>query len=70
MPSKWSCKQQNSDLFQEQLGQTLKKIHQMSELTGSNHRCRAQLFKGAHTVVGQRFGGAGPDGLSYYYYNH
>ena len=42
-------------------------IPQMSELTGSNHRCRAQ-FKCVHTVVGQRFAGNGPNGLSYYYY--
>ena len=40
---------------------------QMSELTGSNHRCRAQ-FKCVQTVVGQRFAGNGPNGLSYYYY--
>ena len=39
----------------------------MSELTGSNHRCRAQ-FKCVQTVVGQRFAGNGPIGLSYYYY--
>ena len=39
----------------------------MSESTGSNHRCRAQ-FKCAQTVVGQRFAGNGPNGLSYYYY--
>ena len=31
----------------------------MFELTDSNHRCRAQ-FKGAQTVVGQRFAGNGP----------
>ena len=36
----------------------------MFELTGSNHRCRAQ-FKCAQTVVGQRFAGNGPNGLSY-----
>ena len=39
----------------------------------SNHRCRAQ-FKCAQTVVGQRFAGNGPKGLSYddyyYYYYH
>ena len=38
----------------------------------SNHRCRAQ-FKCALTVVGQRFAGNGPNGLSYcchYYYNY
>ena len=42
----------------------------MSELTGSNNRCRAQ-FKCAQTVVGQRSAGNGPNGLSYdyYYYN-
>ena len=39
----------------------------MSELTGSNHRYRAQ-FKCVQTVVGQRFAGNGPNGLSYYYY--
>ena len=39
----------------------------MSELTGSNHRCRAQ-FKCVQTVVGWRFAGIGPKGLSYYYY--
>ena len=39
----------------------------MSELTGSNHRCRAQ-FKCLQTVVGQRFAGNGPNGLSYNYY--
>ena len=32
----------------------------MSELTGSNHRCRAQ-FKCAQTVVGRRFAGNGPN---------
>ena len=40
----------------------------MSELTGSNHRCRAQLFKCVQTVVGQHFSGNWPNGLSYYYY--
>ena len=40
---------------------------QMSELTGSNHRCRAQ-FKCTQTVVGQSFAGNGPNGMSYYYY--
>ena len=40
---------------------------QMSELTGRNHRCRAQ-FKCVQTVVGQRFAGNGPSSLSYYYY--
>ena len=39
----------------------------MSELTGSNRRCRAQ-FKCAQTVVGQRLAGNGPNGLSYDYY--
>ena len=39
----------------------------MSELTGSNHRCRAQ-FKCAQTVIGQRSAGNGPNGLSYDYY--
>ena len=39
----------------------------MSELTGSNQRCRAQ-FKCVQIVVDQRFGGNGPNGLSYYYY--
>ena len=38
----------------------------MSELTGSNHRCRAQ-FKCVQTVVGQRLAGNGPNGLSNYY---
>ena len=33
-----------------------------SKLTGSNHRCRAH-FKGAQTVIGQRFAGNGPNGL-------
>ena len=47
---------------------TGQKIPQMSELTGSNHRCRAR-FKCAQTVVGQRFAGNGHNGLSYYYYN-
>ena len=43
--------QQNSELFQEQLRQTLdRKSPQMSELTGSNHRCRAH-FECAQTVV-------------------
>ena len=37
------------------------------QLTGSNHRCLAQ-FKCVQTVVGQRFAGNGPNGLSYYYY--
>ena len=41
----------------------------MSELTGSNQRCRAQ-FKCVQTVVGQRFAGNGPNGLSYYYYDY
>ena len=44
---------------------TGQKIPQMSELTGSNHRCRAK-FKCAQTVVDQRFAGNGPNGLSYY----
>ena len=36
----------------------------------SNHRCCAH-FKGAQTVVGQRFAGNGQKGLSYYcYYNY
>ena len=39
----------------------------MSELTGSNHRCHAQL-KCAQTV-GQRFAGKEPNGLSFYYYS-
>ena len=39
----------------------------MSELTGNNHRCRAQ-FKCAQTVLGQCFAGNGPIGLYYYYY--
>ena len=38
---------------------------QMSELTGSNHRCRAQ-FECAQTVVGQRFAG-NPLLYNYYY---
>ena len=46
---------------------TGQKILQISELTGSNHRCRAQ-FKCAQTVVGQRFARNGPNDLSYYYY--
>ena len=41
---------------------------QMLELTCSNHRCRAQFKKCAQTVVGQRFAGNGPNGLSYDYY--
>ena len=50
-PTKWSCKQHNSELFQEQLGQTLQqKIPQMSVWTGSNLRCRAH-FQGAQTVA-------------------
>ena len=52
------------ELFQKPLGQTLDT--QMSELTGSNHWCRAQ-FKCVQTVVGQCFAGNGPNGLSYYY---
>ena len=40
---------------------------QMSELTGKNHRCRAQ-FKCKQTVVGQRSAGSGPNDLSYDYY--
>ena len=36
-------------------------------LCGINRRCCAQ-FKYAQTVVGQRFAGNSPDGLSYYYY--
>ena len=39
----------------------------MSELTVSNHRYRAQN-KCVQTVVGQRFAGNGPNGLSYCYY--
>ena len=48
---------------------TGQKIPQMSELTGRNHRCRAQC-KCAQTVLGQRSAGNGPNGLSndYYYY--
>ena len=46
---------------------TEQKISHMSELTGSNHRCRV-LFMCAQTVVGQCFSGNGPNGLSYYYY--
>ena len=46
---------------------TGQKIPQMSELTGSYHRCRAQ-FQRAQTVVGQRFAGNGPNGLPYDYY--
>ena len=38
--------------------------HWVNELAGSNHRCRAQLFKYAQTIVGQRFAGNGPNGLS------
>ena len=45
----------------------MQKIPQMSELTGSNHRCRAQI-KCAQTVIGQRFAVNGPNGLSYDYY--
>ena len=41
----------------------------MSELTGSNQRCRVQ-FKCVQTVVGQSFAGNGPNGLSYYYYDY
>ena len=37
----------------------------MSELTGSSHLNRAQ-FTCVQTVVGQRFAGNGPNGLSYY----
>ena len=39
----------------------------MSELTGSNHRCRAQ-FKCAQTVIGHRFAGNSPNVVPYYYY--
>ena len=53
--------------FKSSLTNTGQKISQMSELNGSNHRCRAQ-FKCAQTVVGQRFAGNGHTGLSYYYY--
>ena len=45
----------------------MQKVPQISELTGSNHRCRAQ-FKCAQTVMGQRSAGNGPNGLSYDYY--
>ena len=38
---------------------TGQKIPKMSELTGSNHQCRAQ-FKCVQTVVGQRFAGKDP----------
>ena len=55
--------------FKNCLDKHWEKIPQMSELTGSNHRCRAQ-FKSVQTVVGQRFAGNGPNGLSYYYYDY
>ena len=54
----------NSELFQEQLGQTLGR-ESPYVLVGSNHQCHAQ-FKCAQTVLGQRFAGNGPYGLSYY----
>ena len=42
MPYQMNYKQQNGELFQEQLGKTLvRKVPQMSELIGSNHRRRA-----------------------------
>ena len=53
--------------FQNSWTNTGQKIPQMSELIGSNHRCRAQ-FKCAQTVIGQCSAGNGPNGLSYYYY--
>ena len=53
--------------FKNSLDKHWQKIPQMSELTGSNHRCRAQ-FKCAQTVLGQRSAGNGPNGLSYDYY--
>ena len=53
--------------FKNSLTNTGQKIPQISELTGSNHRCRAQ-FKCVQTVIGQRFAGNGPNGLSNYYY--
>ena len=53
--------------FKNSWTNTGQKIPQISELTGSNHRCRAQ-FKRVQTVVGQRFAGNGPNGLSCYYY--
>ena len=40
---------------------------QMYELTGSNHRCRAQS-NCVQTGIGRSFAGNGPNGLSYYYY--
>ena len=53
--------------FKNSLDKHWAEIPQMSELTGSNHRCRAQ-FKCAETVIGQRSAGNGPNGLSYDYY--
>ena len=53
--------------FKNGLDNTGQKIPQMSELTGSNHRRRAQC-KCVQTVVGQRFAGNGPNCRSYYYY--
>ena len=46
--------QQNSGLFQEQLGQTLdRKSPICPKLTGSNHRRRAQFKRAETQVVGQ-----------------
>ena len=44
----------------------MQKDPHISELTGSDHRCRTQ-FKGAQTSV---FAGIGQDGLSYYCYDY
>ena len=60
------------DSFKKSLNKHWAENPQMSELTCSNHRCRAQ-FKSAQTVVGQSFAGNGLNGLSYYcdyYYNY
>ena len=63
--TKWSCKQQNGELFQEQLGQTLgrKSPKCLNELVAIIDALRNSI-KCAQTVVDQRFGGNGPNGLS------
>ena len=65
-PTKWSCNQQNSELFEEQLAKTLgrKSLKCPSYLVAiidALHNSSAQ------TVVGHRFAGNGANGQSYYY---
>ena len=64
---KLSAAEQWTLSIKNSLDNTGQKIPKISELTGGNHRCRAQI-KCAPTVGGQRFAGNGPNGLSYYHY--